>query len=287
MSDQFYLSPYRYEEGMTGEWTRYPVLNEKAVAEAVKDSTISRLDLAIMGILYRLHYASRRVIEAELLSYPDRKPKNLKRTLRALIVNGIVLGFAARGQNIRFYCLTRHSKAYMEAHGGQTDFPYERCSIRQMYKIMAYNQLTQALTPTLGNDRIVRHQRHYEILGIDGPVLVDGYLELVNEDAVACIYVFVVRAGKDWLKEVQDWYRRMARYINGAPQNVVLFLCEDGQQVMTLGKHMEQMYPSNLPKRYYTYDTLMFRGQLFQRVIVCDGESMQYGTLSLSRDGDI
>ena len=284
MSDQFYLSPYRYAEGMTGEWTRYPVLDGNAVAEAVKDSTISRLDLAIMGILYHLHYASRRAIEAALHSYPGRKPKNLKRTLRTLILNGVVLGFALRGQNIRFYCLTRHSKSYMEVHGGQTDFPYERCSLRQMYKIMAYNQLAQALLPVLGNDRIVRHQRHYEILGIDGPVLADGYLELVHDDAVACIYIFVVRAGGGWLKEAQEWYRRIARYINGTPQDVILFLCEDGQQVMALGKHMTQLYPADMPRRYYTYDTLLFQGQLFQRIIVCDGKSMQYGTLSLSQN---
>lgn len=285
--DNFYESPYRYNSRTSIYW-KHPEqpCSASQISEKLCDSTLSGIDLAIMEILYRLHYAARRTIEAELEGMEVRKPKDLKRTLKHLIEEGVISGFASaeddRNKNIRFYCLTDGAIQFMAKQGAMTEFPYQpSISGRDVCALLAYNQLYGCLMSTLEGKPVIKDCRQYQMYGINGVLVVDGYIELMREEQAECLYIHVVRSEKGWHIHTAEFYSALVRYTQGIANTTVLFLCEDSAQVLELSNYLDERFPTDSPKRYYTYDTLVFADQLSQRVIACDGSSLVYGSLIL------
>lgn len=285
--DDFYESPYRFSNQTTIYW-KHPQepCSASQIQGKVEDSTLSDTDLAIMGILYRLHYAARRTLEAELERLEVRKPKDLKRTLKHLLDEGVLSGFASTerngNKNIRFYCLTDGSIRYMAEQGMTTEFPYQQTvMVRDVCAMLAYNQFHSCLMPVLQGKTIIKDCRQYQMYGINGVLVIDGYIEVMRDGQEECLYVHVVRGEEDWQLHVEEFYKSLARYTEGIANTTVLFLCEDSTQVLELSEYLDAQFSTNRPRRYYTYDTLMFSDQLSQRVIACDGSSLVYGSLVL------
>lgn len=280
MQEAHYISPYRYD-GSSYVWTKKKEIQSSDIPDLIQDSTLSTLDYRIMHILYRLRFAPRNGIEEELMREPEtRMPKDLKRTLRHLLEEGILYGIGQQGGNIRFYCLSPAAQEYISKHGGTTDIDCDMHSVHEMLVVMAYNQFSMAAVPMFGR-RILKHERRHRMYGAEGTFTVDGYMELIREKLLEYLYIIVIRSGPGWMEDAEDDYRRLARYTCGIPNSSCLFLCEDSVQVQQLSLALNDSFEENTPHRFYTYDTLIFQRQKDQHVIVCEDNSLQYGTLKL------
>lgn len=274
--EQRYESPFKYQDGI--KRVEGAVLDKNCISTYREDGTLSTLDLAIMEILYRQHFASRSMIEDMLVGYQVRMPRDLRRTLRHLFQDGILYGYVVGG-NVRFYALSDSAVRYMQENGSETLYEYgaDVPDTVEVIKSLAYSQLEEGLISTFG-ESLLSKSRHYQIYGIDGNLTVDGYLELESGTSVHALFVYVARRNAGWQKEASDWYGQLSHYTLGQGATV-LFLCEDGGQVIELSEVLQLRYGDSMPERYFTHDTLILSSQCVQHVIVCESGTMRYGTL--------